>query len=340
MERDRRGATFSDAGDDPDYLQAPPVQQSVFQTAADWPSVVGYYQQRRGFADTTSDPERVWMSRTGSYSSFTTSTPLQDDDAVSFRLAGRQVNAVRHLIDLDRLYLLTTGGIHKVEGDDSGRAPPGGDQPAPGGVQRVVLARADHHHVGRALRTGARGRGARLPPGRLRRGAEPRPDHLRQSHLFDGYSLVDWAYQETPNSIVWAVRSDGVLLGLTYLREHEVWGWHHHDTDGVVENVCVVPEGIEDRLYLVVRRTINGVTKRFIERMHSRAITAADRRPRPGVSWTPRSATTGGTRTAAHGVRRHGWDDGRDAHSSRPARPSSVLGDVGNAFFFYDDDGD
>jgi hypothetical protein len=93
------------------------------------------------------------------------------------------------------------------------------------------------------------------------------------AHLFQKYTLVDWDYALNPNSIVWIARSDGTLLGLTYLREHAIWGWHRHDTDGEVENVCVVPEGAEDKVYLVVRRTINGSVKRYIERMASRTYT-------------------------------------------------------------------
>jgi hypothetical protein len=92
------------------------------------------------------------------------------------------------------------------------------------------------------------------------------------THLFDGYTVRDWAYQKTPNSIVWVVRSDGTLLGLTYVKEHQLIAWHRHDTDGTFEQVCAIPEGVEDSLYAVVERTINGSTKRYIERMYSRSV--------------------------------------------------------------------
>jgi hypothetical protein len=96
---------------------------------------------------------------------------------------------------------------------------------------------------------------------------------LFASHLVEGYTIVDWAYRRSPHSVIWAVRDDGTLLGLTYLREQDIWGWHRHDTDGAVENVCVVPEGTEDAVYLVVKRTVNGATKRYVERLTSRSIT-------------------------------------------------------------------
>jgi hypothetical protein len=79
---------------------------------------------------------------------------------------------------------------------------------------------------------------------------------------------------------VWAVRDDGELLALTYVREHEVWGWHRHDSgDGdLFEAVIAIPEGNEDAVYAVVARTINGATKRYIERLHTRVVSdvAAD----------------------------------------------------------------
>jgi hypothetical protein len=94
--------------------------------------------------------------------------------------------------------------------------------------------------------------------------------------LFKGYTIKRMAHAATPHSIVWVVRSDGTLLGLTYLRDQEIWGWHRHDTDGVVEDVCIVPESTEDAVYVLVRRTINAATVRYIERFAKREIGTFD----------------------------------------------------------------
>jgi hypothetical protein len=72
------------------------------------------------------------------------------------------------------------------------------------------------------------------------------------------------------------VSSSGKLLGLTYVPEQQIGAWHQHDTDGVFESICVVAEGAEDVLYAVVKRTINGATKRYVERMRPRATTLED----------------------------------------------------------------
>ena len=100
------------------------------------------------------------------------------------------------------------------------------------------------------------------------------PLSLLAEHLFGDLSIVDWAYQREPHSIVWAVRSDGLLLSLTYMRALDAWGWAWHDLadGGAAESICAIPEGKEDAVYLVVRRTVGGQTKRYIERLTSRRV--------------------------------------------------------------------
>ncbi|HGE1973901.1 TPA: hypothetical protein ACGKFT_006727, partial [Pseudomonas aeruginosa] len=92
------------------------------------------------------------------------------------------------------------------------------------------------------------------------------------SHLLRGYTIEDQAFTLTPNGVLWMVRNDGVLLGFTFMPEQQVFAWHRHDTDGEIESVATVPEGDEDILYMIVKRTINGSTKRYIERMQSRQL--------------------------------------------------------------------
>ncbi len=89
-------------------------------------------------------------------------------------------------------------------------------------------------------------------------------------HLFVGKSIKAWAYAQAPDSIVWVVLDDGSLVSLTYMREHEVWAWTRHETDGTFEDVAVIPEGDEDVPYFIVNRTINSQTKRYIEKLHTR----------------------------------------------------------------------
>ena len=75
---------------------------------------------------------------------------------------------------------------------------------------------------------------------------------------------------KSPIPIVWTVSSSGKLLGLTYVPEQQIGAWHQHDTDGTFESVACVSEGNDDVTYCVVKRTINGNSVRYIERMGTR----------------------------------------------------------------------
>jgi hypothetical protein len=261
------GLSFVDIGYTPDLSDTPPAERTLFASSGNYPSCVAYIQQRLAFANTTNDPEKCWLSRIGFYKNFTISNPIQDDDAVTFTLAGRQVNAVKHLVDVGRLLLFSSSGEWAV-GDDSGLITPTAiypkqyDYKGANDLAPIVIA-------GTALFVQARGSAV------FGLGFDYQIDGYRgnelsifASHLFEKYEIVDWDYQQIPNSNVWAVRDDGMLLGLTYVKEQEVIGWHWHETDGLFENVCSVPEGNEDALYVVVNR--NGV--RGVERFTTRQI--------------------------------------------------------------------
>jgi len=213
------------------------------------------------------------MSRVGVYHDFSVSSPLQDDDAIGFTIAGREVNEVRHLVDLGELVVLTSGGEHILVGDINGVVTPTSINPKQQGyrgsstIEPVIIGDS-------ALFVQARGSIIRdLRYDQQVKGYTGRDLTIFAPHLFDGHQIVAWAFQENPHSVVWVVRDDGVMLGLTYVREHEVWGWFRASTDGLFLDVECVPEGDEDAVYVVVQRTINGVARRFKERFASRRVT-------------------------------------------------------------------
>jgi hypothetical protein len=95
------------------------------------------------------------------------------------------------------------------------------------------------------------------------------------SHLFYGFTIKEWAWAEEPFKVVWAVRSDGVMLTLTFLKEQEFTGWAHSTTQGSFQSVATVIEntptaGEVDAIYIVVQRTVNGQVVQYIERIVER----------------------------------------------------------------------
>jgi hypothetical protein len=97
---------------------------------------------------------------------------------------------------------------------------------------------------------------------------------LLAEHITEG-GINEMAYQQEPDSILWCVRNDGTLLGFTYARAESVTGWHRHIMGGsfssgnaVVESVASVPTDLnEDEFFIIVKRTINGATRRYVEHL-------------------------------------------------------------------------
>lgn len=271
-----RTASFSDTNIIPDLTLTPAESRNPFNAVDSYPSVVGYYEQRRWHANTRTRTETAWASRSGRFTNYTISSPLQDADALTYTLAGKRVNEIRHIVDIGAMIILTAGGEWVANGDGSGLLTPGtpglkqvgynGATDIPpiivGNNLLYVQARGN---LVRDLRTVIANDGTNGYTG----------DDLTvfAPHLFAGQSLLHWDFAQIPHSTIWAVRSDGVLLGLTYLKAHEIAGWHRHDTDGVYEDCVVVPEGDEDILYVLVKRSIDGDDVRFLERFPSRLVT-------------------------------------------------------------------
>lgn len=273
--REAATITFVDRGYKPDTSDQPPDIANPFPSSDNYPSATTYYQQRQIFANTNNFPERLWASRTGSFKNFGTSVPLQDDDGVEFQLVGTRVNEIQDLMDMGTsLILFTSDGEWAVQGDSAGTLTPTGinlRQHSGHGISPDLPAL---RVAGSALFIQARGNSVRDLAFQFQtEGYAGNEVSVMSGHLFDQFSIVDWDYQQIPHSIVWAARSDGVLLGLTYVREQEIFAWHQHDLGGDVESVAVIPETLtvkQDSVYFVVRRTINGVSVRHIERMDTR----------------------------------------------------------------------
>lgn len=265
---------FFDTGFTADYTVTPPLPRSPFSALGQYPRQSATYQQRRIFANTPNDPDAIFASRTGFISNFNISSPLQDDDAITFKLAGNQHHPVRHLLGLKTLVVLTDGGAWIVGAEKEPLSP----SFLPADQHTYVGASPDVTPVviGNAV-IYVQARGAIVCDLRFDQQVEGfagRDLTLFASHLFDGYTILDMDFQQVPHSTVWLARNDGTLLGLTYLRDQEVWGWHKHSTgaQGRIEHVCVVPENNEDVVYVIVRRTIGGTYHRFIERLEGRDI--------------------------------------------------------------------
>lgn len=219
-----------------------------------YPSAIGFYEDRLVFAGSKGFPQTFWTSKTGDYYNFGTSIPSADDDGITATLNGGQMNGIKAIIAFGEMLLLTAGGEFKVSG--GGKAITGSNvlsQPQEyRGVSDVnpvtIGSRIIYvQHQGNIIRDLAYSYDVDKYTG---------DDlNLLASHLFEGHKIISMAYQQIPNSIVWCVRDDGLLLGLTYIKEQDIYAWHQHTTaGGKFVSVCNIGGSTEDKLYAVIER--------------------------------------------------------------------------------------
>lgn len=253
-----------------DLSKTPPTYDNVLNAAGDYPAAVSYFEQRRCFAGTINKPQHILMTKSGAESNMSYSLPIKDDDRISFRVASREANAIRHIVPLTQLLLLTADAEWRVSSVNSDAITPNTISVRPqsyvgaSNVQPVVVNNS-------LIYASARGGHAReLGYNWQANGFISGDLSIRSAHLFDNLDIVDMAYAKAPYPVVWMVSTSGKLLGLTYVPEQQIGAWHWHDTDGVFESCAVVAEGNEDRLYVVTKRHINGADVRYVERLASR----------------------------------------------------------------------
>nr|BAR33713.1 hypothetical protein [uncultured Mediterranean phage uvMED] len=235
------------------------------------PSCVSFFEQRLVFANTNNNPQTLFFSKSGDYENMTTGTDA--DDAMIYTIASNQVNAIQFLKAQRTLIVGTTGGEFTVSADGTDAA-----------ITPTNIAIKRQSSYGSANVDAQPAGNATLFLQRAKRKIR----ELAYNFDVDGYQAADMtilndtvttsgvnemAYQQSPDSILWCVRDDGVLSGLTYQRAEQVTAWHRHILGGafgtgnaVVESVATISGTLnEDELWVIVKRTINSATKRYVE---------------------------------------------------------------------------
>jgi len=262
--------TLVDDNISPDFSRTPPIHENDFVGTGNYPGAVSYFEQRRVFAGTNNAPQNIWMTKSGTESNMSFGLPIRDDDRIEFRVAAREANTIRHIVPLTNLLMLTGSAEWRVTSVNSDAITPTSISVKP--QSYVGANNAQPVIVNNSLVYGAaRGGHVReLGYNWQANGFITGDLSLRAPHLFDNFTIVDMALSKSPIPIVWQVSSSGKLLGLTYVPEQQIGAWHQHDTDGTFESVACVSEGNDDVTYCVVKRTINGASKRYVERMGTR----------------------------------------------------------------------
>lgn len=243
----------------------------AFSETTGYPSAVAFYEQRLVFASTTSQPQTLFFSVGGSFEDF--AGGIDADDALTYTLGSNQVNIVRYLQAGRVLLVGTSGGEFVVSSSEDAPLSPtnavvkrqatyGSANIQPVQVANVTL------FVQRAKRK------LRELVFDLNTDSYQAPDLTILAEHITESGIKEMSLQQEPDNVVWCVLENGKFVGMTYRREENVIAWHEHliggtfgsDSFGHVESVATIPGDLdEDDTYLVVKRTIGGATKRYVE---------------------------------------------------------------------------
>ena len=237
-------------------------QEGAFTSVKGYPSAVVFYEQRLWYAGTTSKPQTMWASKTGQYENFNPGATASD--GLSYAIASDRVNNIKWMAAQRVLIIGTSGGEFRVTGGNESAVTP----------TNVDVRRQTSYgsKLGHPAYVGSDVFFIQRSGTQVRNVAYKWESDSFQSdditflaeHITEG-GLTALSYSHVPDSILLALRTDGVLIMLTYDPSQEVIGWHKHTTDGEFKSLAVISEDGPDQFWFVVERTIGGVTKRYIE---------------------------------------------------------------------------
>lgn len=258
---------FVDQNFEADQSRTPPRLYDPFKNGNN-PGTTGFHDQRRIFAATADQPNRFFLTQAGHLSNFASATPLRETDAIVATIAARQINEIRHILPLQDLMLLTSGGEYRVFSDVGVLTP------------TTINVKPQSYYGSTLLRPLVAGEKALfVSPGEFVRELDydlardkfrGRDVSILARHLFDRKKLTDWAYAAAPYGVIWCIRNDGIALTMTYQPDQDVYAWTRNTTRGKYKSVAVIREGETDVPYFVVEREINGTKVTFIERLDNR----------------------------------------------------------------------
>ena len=244
--------------------------EAAFSDVRGYPRAVAIHEQRLCFGGTSHKPNTIWCSKVDDFENFQLGAAA--DDALAFSVASSEGNRVAWMYSQKRLMVGTSGDEWTIGSADAAafssinviatRQSSFGSK-----TMRAILLNDVLLFVQR------RGRKVRELTYDFGSDAWVAPDlTVLAEHITSG-EIVELAYQQQPDAILWCVRGDGRMAGMSYERDQKVVAWHEHATDGDFESVATVYGlgSADDEVWMCVRRTINGVTKRYIERFRSDA---------------------------------------------------------------------
>jgi len=249
------------------------AQEQIYGTEDNRPSCGAFFEQRLAIGGSNNNPQQVNLSESGDYDEFTGG--VSDDDAIQYTIASGQIDRVLWMLGQDYLLMGTVGGIWRLGATTI-------DDPiTPTNIlarKQISLGVKDIEpevvtdSILWVTRAGTSVRQLKQSEFAYATDKFVSPDVTRiAKHITYGSTrlrsgIAQLAFQQEPLPILWAIRADGQLLGMTYENQEEIYSWFRIKTDGEFESVAVNhQEDNEDRVWVIANRTIDGSTKRYVE---------------------------------------------------------------------------
>lgn len=263
----------------------------AFSDTTGWPRSVAIYQQRLVFAGTDTDPQGVWFSKTGLINTFSPTEfegvqgendssgtaividQILDDNAVTVYIQNDTVDRIEWMKEGKKLAIGSTGGIFVLYGSNDNQTVTPFNVTVERSTEWAVEPGVLPARIGNAmLYVQKNGRKLREWSFVAQADQYEAVDLTIRADSLTVGKIAGLAFQDQPGSVLWCMMADGALRGLTYIKEIETFAWHRHvlggafgSGDPVVDSLCVIPTGTYDQLWMVVKRTINGATVRYVE---------------------------------------------------------------------------
>ncbi len=239
--------------------------EGAFSELRGYPRTITLHQQRLWFAGTRAYPTGIWASVTSDIENFRRG--VLDDSSLFFQLAAEEANTIQWITSYGQLLVGTNGEIWSAvgAGENQPITPVGVKFTQGGKFGSAYLPAVLVHEVPCFVeRTGRK----------VRRVTYSGEDEkfigsnltVLSEHV-TGEGIVQMAFAQQPNAILWAVTAGGELIGMTFENEQNVYGWHRHTTDGFFESVATVYGDEADEVWVTVRRTVDGEAERYVERL-------------------------------------------------------------------------
>jgi len=246
--------------------------QGSWSDVLGWPARVTFHQQRLFLARTNSEPQNVWGSKSFIYENFAVDGAA-DDDALNLRIASNEANDIKWIAPGANLIIGTYGGDFVVRSGDGSPLTPSNtnvSKETNWGSEPIIPKKIGNffYYVQRF------GKKVREFFFNFELDSFKSVDKTILSPDIVEDGIIGMTFQQNPEPILWCLTTNGTIATMTREVDQEVQGWTKQTTDGVYESIVAIPsqDGPFDEVWAIVKRTINGATKRYVERFKSHIV--------------------------------------------------------------------